>query len=149
MFEILTANLDVILFFLFLFTVLFLFVFCIVIALRIWSGTEIQKKQLEEDSKTEKARVYATNKEYLKKMDCATDLKMAAAQELLGDDNDELGQAMQILQTVMGNGDNPPVSAGDSAVINELQAFAQTPDGAEAMAKFQSFQQNKGIDKIL
>lgn len=132
MFEFIYENLDVVLFFL-----------CFVVAVRVWSGTEIRKKTIEEDAKVEKSRVYAASKNDQKRMDSMVDLKMAMAEGLEGED-DELGSLMSLVGSFTGN--KAPVDAGDTQMITELQAFAQTPEGSDAMAKFNSFQQNKEME---
>ena len=129
MFEFIYENLDVVLFFL-----------CFVLAVRVWSSTELQKKTIEEDAKTEKARIYATSKNDQKRMDSLVDLKLSDVEDA-GFEDDEAGQLMKLMGMFGDKKDD--VAPADTAMLTELQAFAQTPAGADAMVKFNSFQNNK------
>ena len=108
------------------------------LGIRIWSATELKKKEIEEDGKAQRSKINCDSKDAQTRLNVMSDLRALSDDD--GEDN-ELAQ-MEALMNIM-TPKQPGTGQGEIAVIQELEQFAKTPDGAQAMAQFNEFQKNK------
>ena len=105
--------------------------------LRVWSATELKKKEIEEDGKAQRSKINCDSKDAQARYDL-----MSSVREMEGmadGEGDEMSQMMSLVGML-----NPQENkVGEVAVINELEDFAKTEDGAKAMAQFNEFQNKK------
>lgn len=113
-----------------------------VLALQVYGKVEIKKKQVDAERDINKARVYSDGKSFQTKLEGLTDIRLASFQNP-GEEQTELQQAMSMLGMLKPQESLESSINQTSGVEQDLQEFAKTSDGLEAMKKFQVWKSNR------
>jgi len=108
-----------------------------ILALRTWSATQVKQTEIEETAKNARSKTNVDGKVASDRYSALAEMRMLVA-DGEGEEGD-LGSMMKMLEMVGGK-TSPGVNPQDTALMGQLEAFAQTPEGADAMIKFNSFQ---------
>ena len=108
-----------------------------VLALRTWAATEVKKQEIEEVHKNARSQINVDGKVASDRYAALTEMRLAMGEG--GEDEDDMGQMMKLMG-MLGGTDSSGAAPQEGALMSKLEEFAKTPDGADAMIKFNSFQ---------